>query len=226
MLRGLFRCVVRLHPSSFRRRFGDEMLYIFDQQKGALAELNAMLDGIFSLLKQWILRPHRGMDVPASTLSSPNADNLPLFGTFDMFPPRKSAFICGLMLTPILFFATIFAVPYSGIHFANLPMPWMVAHKTSPRSGTIWLDRYAGEYISKNPPGEISIQVEGDGPGNGHLSLAGVGHSSLTLLPLSSTKFVIIGARNSYADFTTDSQDEICCLSLVVDGKAISARRQ
>jgi hypothetical protein len=31
MLRRLYRCAVRMHPSSFRRRFGEEMLYIFDQ---------------------------------------------------------------------------------------------------------------------------------------------------------------------------------------------------
>ena len=64
MLRRLYRCVVRLHPFSFRRRFGEEMLYIFDQQKGTLSALGVMLDCVFSLLRQWTLRPHFGIELP------------------------------------------------------------------------------------------------------------------------------------------------------------------
>jgi hypothetical protein len=121
MLRRLYRCAVRLHPSSFRRRFGDEMLHIFDQQKGTLAVVDAMLDCVFSLLRQWTLRPHTGVELPASPLLlSPMADHIPSFETLDAFRPRASAIINGTVLSLILFCMTVFAIRYSWIHVLNL----------------------------------------------------------------------------------------------------------
>jgi hypothetical protein len=119
MLRRLYRCAARLHPSSFRRRFGDEMLYIFDQQKGRLAALGLMLDCVFSLLRQWTLRPHIDIELPAALLS-PTADHIPSFGTLDTFRPRASAIINGTVLSLILFCMTVFAIRYSWIHVLNL----------------------------------------------------------------------------------------------------------
>lgn len=120
MLRRLYRCAVRLHPSSFRRRFEDEMLYIFDQQKGRLATLRLMLDCVFSLLRQWTLRPYIGIELPAAPLVSPTADHIPSFGTLDTFRPRASAIINGTLLSLILFCTTVFAIRYSWIHVLNL----------------------------------------------------------------------------------------------------------
>jgi len=57
MLRYLYRFVVRAHPGSFRRRFGDEMLSIFDQSEGKLSHASLLLDGVLSLFRQWALRP-------------------------------------------------------------------------------------------------------------------------------------------------------------------------
>jgi hypothetical protein len=119
MLRRLYRCAVRLHPSSFRRRFGDEMLYIFDQQKGRLAALGLVLDCVFSLLRQCTLRPHIDIELPAALLS-PTADHIPSFGTLDTFRPRASAIINGTVLSLILFCMTVFAIRYSWIHVLNL----------------------------------------------------------------------------------------------------------
>ena len=89
MLRHLYRCAVRLHPSSFRQRFGEEMLYIFDQQKGTRAGLGVLLDCVVSLLRQWTLRPNTGIE--ASVVASPTADHMPCFRTIDPFRPRTSA---------------------------------------------------------------------------------------------------------------------------------------
>jgi hypothetical protein len=74
----------------------------------------------------------------------------------------------------------------------------------------------------------ISIQIEGDTPNSNHLSLSlsAAGHSSLALSPVSTARFIILGVQNSYVDFTSDAQGRICCLSLVENGKAISAQRQ
>jgi hypothetical protein len=123
MLRRIYRCVVRLHPSSFRRRFGEEMLYIFDQQKGTLSALAVMLDCVFSLLRQWTLRPHMSIELPAAPLLSPAADHIPSFETLDPFRPRVSAIINGAVLSLILFCMSVFAVRYSWIHVLNLHIP-------------------------------------------------------------------------------------------------------
>ena len=45
-----YRFLLRLHPASFQYDFGDEMLWIFDEQPGAAAYL--LLDGALSLLRQ------------------------------------------------------------------------------------------------------------------------------------------------------------------------------
>lgn len=55
MKRSLYRVLVALHPRRFRERFGDEMLWIFDQ---SVPERGTRLFGdcVVSLLRQWLLR--------------------------------------------------------------------------------------------------------------------------------------------------------------------------
>jgi hypothetical protein len=271
MLRRLYCWAVRLHPSSFRLRFGEEMLYIFDQQKGTLPALGVMLDCVFSLLRQWTLRPHLGIELSAAPLLSPAADHIPSFETLDPFRPRASAIVNGAVLSLILFCMTVAAIRYSSTHFLHLRIPGMAvnpsqqvgpqAHlqfdviptepeviqpvviqsktiassgpRTPPapvqtRGATIWLDPYVGEYISNHPPAKISIQIESDPIRGEHLSLslAGAGHPSLALAPLSPARFVIVGVENSYVDFTADAQGRIYSLSFVANGTAIAAQRQ
>ncbi len=238
MLRHLYRCALRLHPSSFRRRFGDEMLYIFDQRKGTRAALGLMVDCVFSLLRQWTLRPHTGIELSVAPLPSPTADHIPSFETLDAFRPRASAIINGAVLSLILFCMTIVAIRYSWSHVLNLHIreigvDWdqqVHAQAPAPASHSAWLqlDPYVGEYISKQPPAKISIQVEGDPLTGDHLtlSLAAEGHPSLALLPMSPPRFVIDGVENSYVDFTADGQGKICRLSFVINGKAITAQRE
>lgn len=268
MLRRLYRCAVRWHPSSFRRRFGDEMLYIFDQQTGTPARLGVMLDCVFSLLRQWTLRPHVGFD--QVTAPSPTSHPIPSFESLNTFQPRASAMIHGALLSLILLYMTVFAVPYSWMHVLNLHIPeagnptqHLSYHsEKSPahlqvdviptaaddppsktmassrphtpaavvpsRRAAILLDQYVGNYISRHPPAKISIQTEGDYLSERlSLSLAGGGHLSLAPSPVSPGRiFVIVGAENSYVDFTADAQGRIRSLSLVLNGKVMTARRQ
>jgi hypothetical protein len=51
-LPSFYRLIVRMHPGSFRRRFGDEMVWIFEEerQRGAAARL--FFDGVLSLVRQ------------------------------------------------------------------------------------------------------------------------------------------------------------------------------
>lgn len=61
LLRGLYRGLLRLHPEQFRRQFGDDMLWIFDEISAtgrSAAPLFA--DAAGSLARQWLLRGNVG----------------------------------------------------------------------------------------------------------------------------------------------------------------------
>ena len=55
MIRALYATLLRLHPPAFRRRFGDEILCIFDDASHGTAWV-LVADGLVSLLRQWVLR--------------------------------------------------------------------------------------------------------------------------------------------------------------------------
>jgi hypothetical protein len=121
MLRSFYRCVLRLHPSAFRRRFADEMLSIFDHSVGKLAAVRLLLDGVVSLARQWTLRPEFWREVPTAQQAAP--DGIPSFCTLDPFRPRTGAVIQGLLLSIALFFLTCFAIRYSWIHVLHVRIP-------------------------------------------------------------------------------------------------------
>jgi hypothetical protein len=56
MVRALYTTLVRLHPRAFHRRFGEEMLSIFDHTPGT-GRAALVGDAIVSLVRQWFLRP-------------------------------------------------------------------------------------------------------------------------------------------------------------------------
>lgn len=56
MKRTLYRWLMALHPPAFRRRFGEEILAIFDQADAAGAALPLYYDVLLSLARQWLLR--------------------------------------------------------------------------------------------------------------------------------------------------------------------------
>ena len=51
-----YRFLLRLHPASFQYDFGDEMLWIFDEEPGAATYL--LFDGALSLLRQRFRLPN------------------------------------------------------------------------------------------------------------------------------------------------------------------------
>ena len=51
-LRSFYCLIVRLHPGSFRDRFGDEMMWIFDEERHRGKGARLFFDGILSLLRQ------------------------------------------------------------------------------------------------------------------------------------------------------------------------------
>ena len=56
MVRGLYRCLIRLHPAAFRLQFQEEMFWIFDQAVGTWGAASLVADAITSLSRQWLLR--------------------------------------------------------------------------------------------------------------------------------------------------------------------------
>jgi hypothetical protein len=47
-----YRQIVRLHPAWFRERFGEEMMWIFDEESRRGATARVLLDGLLSLMRQ------------------------------------------------------------------------------------------------------------------------------------------------------------------------------
>ena len=56
MTRALYRVLLWLHPPAFRRAFAGEMLWIFDEIRGAAALWMLFPDAAASLARQWVLR--------------------------------------------------------------------------------------------------------------------------------------------------------------------------
>jgi len=56
MNRTLYRCLLRLHPGGFRRQFGEEMLWIFDEASVTQGSGALLVDAARSLARQWVLR--------------------------------------------------------------------------------------------------------------------------------------------------------------------------
>jgi hypothetical protein len=54
MLRHLYRGLVRLHPSPFRVRFKDELVYVFDEAERTFGSASIVGDACVSLIRQWL----------------------------------------------------------------------------------------------------------------------------------------------------------------------------
>jgi hypothetical protein len=66
MIRGLYRCLVWLHPVAFRRQFEEEMLWIFDEAACAWGAVPLVADASISLGRQWLIRSGLWIWVAAS----------------------------------------------------------------------------------------------------------------------------------------------------------------
>jgi hypothetical protein len=123
MLGHLYRCALRLHPHTFRERFGGEMLSIFDHTSGTFSRCRLLSDSMLSLMRQWTMRPEFWNEVPIGSQRRVAIDGLPSFAMLDPFRPRAAAVIHGLILTAILFSLTCFAIRYSAIHVLHIHIP-------------------------------------------------------------------------------------------------------
>jgi len=118
MLRFVYRCVLRLHPPYFRRRFSQEMLAIFDQQKGSWAAARLVADAVWSLLRQWVLRP----EFWEEPIAPPALDGVPALRVIEGFKPRAGALIDGALVSVLVFTTVCLVMEYTWNHPAYIPI--------------------------------------------------------------------------------------------------------
>ena len=123
MLRFLYREVVRLHPSAFRNRFGDEMLSIFDNATSTRGAITLLGDGLVSLGRQWLGSPRSSNENASVARTQPGFNAVPSFLTLDSFHPQTIAILDGLVLSVALFCLTCFAIRYSWIRVLHIRVP-------------------------------------------------------------------------------------------------------
>lgn len=111
MIRSLYATLVRLHPRAFRRHFGDEMLSIFDQT--ADRDRPALVgDAVFSLLRQWLLRPD--FREPERSAQE-RAAGAPVFYVLDDEPRlTREQWVWGAALSLLSFMAASFLISHGG----------------------------------------------------------------------------------------------------------------
>jgi hypothetical protein len=55
-MRFVYAILIHLHPPSFRKRFAEEMSWIFDEAANSWGVFSLFRDAILSLLRQWLIR--------------------------------------------------------------------------------------------------------------------------------------------------------------------------
>jgi hypothetical protein len=118
MLRFAYRCLLRLHPPYFRRRFSQEMLSIFDQQKRTLPAAKLVADGVLSLVRQWVLRP----EFWEEPMAQPAADGVPAFHMIEGFKPRAGSLLDGALVSVVVFTSVCLIMGYTWNHPALMPV--------------------------------------------------------------------------------------------------------
>lgn len=81
-MRAVYQCLVQLHPYKFRSRFGDEMLWIFDEVRSPADRYSLIHDAFLSLFRQWVWRHH--VDLIELTRVTMDALLLPLIITVNL----------------------------------------------------------------------------------------------------------------------------------------------
>jgi hypothetical protein len=107
MIRWLYCLTLRLHPARFRREFGEEMLWIFDQAETRARRLRFLGDGLLSLARQRALRGDYGEAAPAVETGAP------MFQTIAPFHLRPAVW-CNAALAALVSFGLVVLAVTSG----------------------------------------------------------------------------------------------------------------
>jgi EF hand domain-containing protein len=114
MVRWFYNGLLRLHPPGFRRRFGQEMLWIFDQAAAHGRSAPLIADAVLPLWRQWTLRSEFWHRADSATQAA--RDGVPVFYIGEGDTPRTSALIHGGVLSLIVFSAVWFTLSHSNSH--------------------------------------------------------------------------------------------------------------
>src|SRR5437879_829331 len=98
MLRLLYRWLLCLHPPAFRRRYAEEMMWIFDEA-AAQGVASLFADALVSLTRQWVMRSASSKPVTRVTALRQFSDFVPIFLVFDVALPKVSALIQGSVIS-------------------------------------------------------------------------------------------------------------------------------
>jgi hypothetical protein len=147
MFRFFYNVLLRLHPARFRQRFGQEMLWIFDQAAAQGRTTPLFADALLSLWRQWTLRPQfRQQPVPVNPAPT---DSLPSFYIGAGDTPRTSALIHGGVLSLIAFSAVCYTLSHSNSHV----FPLVGSHNHS-------FSHFLETHSVSAAPTELSAQVK------------------------------------------------------------------
>lgn len=120
MLGFFYRWLLRFHPPSFRERFADEMMSIFDHVEGTEAAAKLVADAFISLVRQWTMR-WEYWEEKAAVRVPVGADGVPVFFSLESFKPRRGALIGGAVVTWMMCSALFFEIRDGRAHSMYLP---------------------------------------------------------------------------------------------------------
>jgi hypothetical protein len=124
MLRFLYNVVLRAHPPYFRQRFSEEMQAIFDEADTALGKARLLADAVFSLVRQWTLRPHF-WEEPSPVAAEGGTE---LFSSLASSKPRTLALFSGAILSALVLNGVSLTIGYAWEHpiFIQIRRPTIV----------------------------------------------------------------------------------------------------
>jgi hypothetical protein len=164
MLRSLYIQLLRLHPSAFRTRYGDEMLSIYDEAARSGQPWPLFGDACVSLGRQWLLRENEPEPQPAPLASS---DGVPVFYCADQAMPPKSALFNGGLVALAAFALVGFALGHG-----QGRRPWNTTFSGSNRA-------VAGSAGFGVEGGQSAIAFGGGASGGGSSTRSDVGTDSV-----------------------------------------------
>ncbi|WP_321478148.1 EF-hand domain-containing protein [uncultured Paludibaculum sp.] len=164
MLRSLYIQLLRLHPSAFRMRYGDEMLSIYDEASRSGRPWPLFGDACVSLGRQWLLRENEPEPQPAPLASS---DGVPVFYCADQSMPPKSALLNGGLVALAAFALVGFALGHG-----QGRRPWNTTFSGSNRA-------VAGSPGFGVEGGQSAIAFGGGASGGGSSTRSEVGTDSV-----------------------------------------------
>ena len=132
MTRYLYYWLLRLHPPEFRRRYAEEMRWIFEEARQTRGHYALFGDALLSLIRQWAFRPRP----PCKTQvpPPPQAAGVPLFQVLEESRLSPSFLMRGALMSIASFAAAAFMITHGGpsglvrlprvvIASSNAPLP-------------------------------------------------------------------------------------------------------